>query len=127
MSIKHCELGSTLPSLLAGLVDRAADNLTQSELRHLAGFSEVAHLKIQRLRCVAEGVAILVQNDAYAAAPAGNFRSPESVSLLLLALADLAAQAEAMLTMSQHADDLMELRAIPAAAASQEPGKGATL
>lgn len=126
MSIKHCELGSTLPSLLAGLVDRAADNLTHGELQHLASFSEVAHMQIQRLGCVAEGVALLVQNDAQAATPAGNFQTPESVSLLLLALADMAAQADALLTMGQHAEGVMESRSMPAAAAARRPGKGAT-
>lgn len=113
MSRQFTDLGAELPQLMAGLFERAADNLTEAELQHLKAYPEVAHNMVVRMAEVCTGIACLVQSDdpKNGGSYVGSFSEPVSSSSLLFMLADTARQADAFMTLGQRAAVELESRA----------------
>lgn len=94
------------------LLDRAEDNLTNEDLKELAGLADTASEDALRLSQVITDVACLVTGDADAEAPnkVGSFQSPDSVFILLCHIASSLDTIAGMTAVSVEAQDMLTRR-----------------
>lgn len=68
------------------LANRGLKHMTLDELKMLSGATDIAESEARRLAAVCDGIACLVNTDATAKLPGGNFQSESDVFDLLCSL-----------------------------------------
>ena len=94
--------GPSTLSLMSGLYERAAPNLSPDDLRHLAGQADPAGALVGHIATVCNALGCMVATDDVGGS--GSFQSTDDLSSLLFMLASVAGFADGLLQVAQAAE-----------------------